>query len=225
MTDVKALYQVRGNIRTYFGAAGQDLQPMLSDGGAQIMVQGLPERAELVKLGASWGAGLPTGSAFAPVAAWPTTASNLVLANGEAAGGPTYVVERAWMSAITAGATGPSVILAQTIPVGATGSYTDTTTILRRQLSLRATNFTSNGKLSATAANVLVASQWFPLGPSVGYPSSGVIGNIGQTCEALVQGRILIPPGAALALAGVCAQAAGTSIMGVEWHEVLMNLG
>jgi hypothetical protein len=225
MTDVKSLLQIRGNIRTYFGAAGQDLQPMLSDGGAQIMVQGLPERAELVKLGASWGAGLPTGSAFAPVAAWPTTVSNLVLANGEAVGGPTYIVDRAWMSAITAGSTGPSVILAQTIPYGSTGAFTDTATILRRQLSLRGSAFSSNAKLSATAANVLVASQWFPLGPSVGYSSSAVAGNIGTTCEADIKGRILIPPGAALAFAGVASVAAGTSIMGVEWHEVLLNLG
>src|SRR5213076_3021657 len=88
MTDVTILGQIRGAVRQYF-TTGQQIQPVMSDGGALIMTQGLPERAELVKLGASYGAVIPTANAFTyPTATWPTTRSELILQNAELAIGP-----------------------------------------------------------------------------------------------------------------------------------------
>jgi hypothetical protein len=200
---------------------------MLSDGGAQIMVQGLPERAELVKLGASWGAAIPTASAFTYVAAWPTTRSELILFNGETAGGPTYVVDRAWMTDITTGATGGRALLAQLVPApnvaGVTGTIGVSATVLTHQLSGRAINYGGNAKLHlADTLLPAIANQWFPLGT---IPSVGGVTTIGTTVEANLYGRLLVPPGAALCLAGVAGAASGTAILGVDWHEVLMNLG
>ena len=235
MTDVKALYQVRGNIRTYFAAAGQDLQPMLSDGGAQIMVQGLPERAELVKLGASWGAAVATGSAFAPVAAWPTATANLTIYNGESAGGPCYVLDRAWMTSITGGMTGPLQLLGQVVPVGAAasglagatgGPFTDSANVNKWHLSGRSSAYAGNAKFLTGNGNVGVTNRWFAIGPSTSLTASnaGAV-SVGLGVEANLYGRIILPPGAYFNLMNVGGQAIGTAICGLDWHEVLMNLG
>src|SRR5258707_5529124 len=107
MTDVTVLGQIRGNARQYFSSPGVNTQPVMSDGGALVVAQELPERAELVKLGKSYGAAIPTGSAFTYVNAWPTTRAELILANAEGTGGPSYSVDRVWLADITAGPTGP----------------------------------------------------------------------------------------------------------------------
>lgn len=222
MTDVDIRGQIRGNIRPYFSGAGTDVQLMLSDGGALISVQALPERAELVKLGQSWGAAIPTGSAATYIAGWPTTAPALVMQNAEAAGGPTYIIERAWLADISAGATGGRSLVGQLQPAGITGTFTDNAVVLKHQLSGRAANYGGNAKFAVAAANIPIASQWFPLGNA---SMGATISNLGSSLEANVFGRLLVPPGAFLSLVGCAGTAAGTYIIGVEWHEVFLNLG
>lgn len=230
MTDVNAQGQVRGNARQFF-TTGTQVQLVQSDGGALIITQGLPERAELVKLGASFGCAIPTGSHFTYVAALPTTRAELVLYNGEAASGPTYVIDRVWMQDDAAGPTGPRALLGQIVPIGATGpinvasGIVDNSAVLRWQLSGRGPGTSTNARL-ALASLICAANKWFPLGPSVFVPIAPTAAqNIGTTLEAMVQGRILIPPGAAFAIAGVAGAASGTAIAGIEWHEVYLNLG
>ncbi len=228
MTDVSILAQVRGAVRQFFSSANLDVQAVLGDGGELLVSQTLPERAELVKLGKSWGACIPTGSAFTPVAAWPTTRSELILYNGESANGPSYIVERVWGSLITGGMTGSMVLLGQLVPapsvVGATGTGIGTTaTVLIHQLSGRVAAYGGNAKLHiADTLLPAVANQWFPVGN--GGPMAAAIG-VGLSAEGLIQGRLIIPPGAALCLNAVFGQASGTAILGVSWHETQMNLG
>jgi hypothetical protein len=232
MTDVNIFGQIRGLARTYFSTSQLDVQPMLADGGEQLVSQALPERTELVKLGKSFGAAIPTASAFTYVNAWPTTRAELVLLNGESAGGPSYVVDRAWMASITAGATGPVALLGQIIPAtaatqGATGPATaDNTAIKRHQMSGRTNNtITSNARLVLANVQFAVADQWFLLGQTPGLAATAGGAVLAQGVEAQVLGRIIIPPQAAFCLAGIASIGAGTAIAGLEWHEVQLNLG
>jgi len=232
MTDVNVFGQIRGAVRQFLTGGGQAQQPVLSEGLEQLVNQVLPERAEIVKLGKSYGAAIPTGSAFTFVNAWPTTRAELVLLNGETSGGPSYVIERAWLSAITAGATGPVALLGQIIPSsaptqGATGPATaDNTAVLRHQLSGKTNNtISSNAKLVMANVQFAVANQWFLLGQTPGLVAAAGGSVLAQGVEADVKGRIIIPPQAALCLAGIASIGAGTGIIGLEWHELYLNLG
>src|SRR5258707_1752152 len=153
MTDVTVLGQIRGNARQYFSSPGVNTQPVMSDGGALVITQELPERAELVKLGKSWGAAIPTGSAATYVAGWPTTAPGLVMKNNEIAGGPSYIIDRVWLADISAGATGGPGIAAQLQIPGTTGAFTDNSAVLKHQLSGRLGNYGGNALFSVAAAN------------------------------------------------------------------------
>lgn len=226
MTDVNIFGQIRGTARQYFSSSQQEVQPVLGDGGEQLVSQALPERVELVKLGKSWGAAIPTGSAATVTSGWPgAVGAGLTMQNGEAAGGPSYVVDRVWSADITAGATGPRFMAGQLLIAGTTGTFTDNSAVLKHQLSGRAGNYGGNAKFSVAAANLPIANQWFPLGPSQQGVNVAVQTTVGLVNEAFVYGRIIIPPGAFLALLSGGGSATGTYVLGVEWHEVYLNLG
>src|SRR5438132_3345792 len=97
---------------------GEGQQPIsATTRGGLLIQQDLPERSELVRLGNSYGAQIPTGSAFTFVAAWPTTRAELVLWNGEATGGKSYVIDRCWIANITTmAAAQPIAMLGQLAP-------------------------------------------------------------------------------------------------------------
>lgn len=188
--------------------------------GDLSVAQGLPERSELVRLGNSWGAQIVTGSAFTYVAAWPTTRAELVLSNGEQANGKIYLIDRVWMSNITSmAAAQPMTILAQVSPTSAAiaAAANDTTHVFMQQLSGNKSSYGGKGTLAIANTGFAVANHWFPLGSS-DLPSMTT--NLGASIEAFVYGRLILQPGSTLCLAGLAGTAAGTAILGVEWHEV-----
>lgn len=223
MTDVNIYGQIRGAIRQYFISAQQNVQPVLGDGGEQIVNQGLPERSELVKLGNSWGVAIPTASAFTFVAAWPTTRAELVIFNGEDDGAKTYVIDRAWMVNITSmAAAQPLALLGQVVPAAlAIAQAADNAAIIRTHLSGKLSNYNGRGTFALANTAFALANKWTTLGSGLTAPMTT---NLGCSIEANVLGRYLIPPGGAFCLAGLAGTAAGTAIIGCEFHEVQLNL-
>lgn len=215
---IKIAGRVRGLFSGNYPENREDEQLHINNRGDQIVAQGLPERAELVRLGQSFGAAIPTASAFTYVAAWPTTRAELILYNGEDKGGKTYIIDRVWMYNITSmAAAQPIAILGQIAPAAlAIAAATDNAAIIRHSLSGKMTNFNSRATLALANTAFMLANQWFTLGGGVNAPQ---VTNLGLNTEALVYGKYLIPPGAAFGLAGVAGTAAGTAIIGVEWHE------
>ena len=204
------------------GEPGQTIA--LNSRGEALVSQGLPERAELVRLGSSWGAQIPTGSAFTFVAAWPTTRAELVLFNGEPATGKSYVIDRCWLSNITSEAAAqPYSLLGQLVSrVPALTAPTNNTAILKQALNGNKLAYTGNALLALANTSFCAANQWFPLGTGNESPMTT---NLGASLEALCYGRYIVPPGAVFGLAGIAGTAAGTAILGVEWHEVQLPLG
>jgi hypothetical protein len=200
-----------------------DLKPLSTNPRGELLAaQGLPERSELVRLGASWGAQIPTGSAFTFVAAWPTTRAELVLCNGEDKGGKTYIIDRVWLANITSQAAAqPYSLLGQLAPAAlAIAAAADNTAVLRYSLSGKVKNYAGRACLALANTAFAVANEWFTLGNAVMAPMTT---NLGASLEANVYGKYLVPPGAAFCLAGLAGTAAGTAICGVEWHEAILG--
>lgn len=192
--------------------------PAVNERGEGLVAQALPERSELVRQGNSWGAQIPTASAFTFVAAWPTTRAELVLCNGEQAGGKTYIIDRVWLANITSQAAAqPYSLLGQLAPASlGIAAAADNANVLRQNLGGKVGKYNGNARLALANTAFALANQWFILGDAVLAPMTT---NLGGSLEANVFGRYLVPPGAAFCLAGLAGTAAGTAICGVEWHE------
>jgi hypothetical protein len=216
---VKIAGRVRGIFAGTYPENREDEQIHLNPRGDQIVALGLPERSELVRLGASWGAQIPTASAFTFVAAWPTTRAELVLCNAEDKGGKTYAIDRVWLTNITSQAAAqPFSLLGQLVPAAlAVAAAADNAGILRQSLSGKLVNYAGRATLALANTAFAVANKWFPLGNAAISPMTT---NLGASIEAHVYGKYLVPPGAAFCLAGLAGTAAGTAIAGVEWHEI-----
>lgn len=199
--------------------------PLVCNGrGDQSIAQGVPERTELVRMGRSWDVSIPTASAIAPVAAWPTTACALELYNGETgAGGLIYVIDRLWLAQITsttaAQINGPIIQVVPNAPP--LTAPTNNTALLFNSLSGNRTNY--NGRaLVALATTIATASKWQPVGNWI---YNGSTTNLMSSMEAQLSGRYLVPPGAAFCMDVVGNAATGTFIGGIDFHEVALTLG
>lgn len=205
-------------------AQGDSMQPSLTERGGLIHQQDLPERSELVRQGASYGAAIPTGSAFTFVNAWPTTRAELVLNNANSAGGNVLVIDRVWMTNITSQAAAqPFSILAQ-LRAGDCGvaAATDNAAVLRWQLGGKTTITTSGGgRLALANTAFALTNLWFILGNAAVSPMTT---NLGNSMSVECYGRYIVPPGGAFCIAGLAGTAAGTAICGVEWHELALAI-
>jgi hypothetical protein len=223
-----ALAQLIGRIRnlvapTYGEGATQAPNVDVNPRGEMCVAAGLPERSELVRLGNSWGAQIPTGSAFTFVNAWPTTRAELLLYNGEAPGGKSYIIDRVWMVNITSQAAAqPWSILGQIYQnTGSVAAAADNSAVLRQALYGNKKNYTGKAAWALANTAFMLTNQWFTLG---GGTMSPMTTNLGASAEAFVYGRYIIPPGGAFGIAGLAGTAAGTAIAGIEHHEVQLPI-
>jgi hypothetical protein len=155
-----------------------------------------------------------------------TTRAELVVYNAARVGGVSLVIERAWLYGVTSmAAAQPIVILGQVAAAGLVAAPTDgTTTVVQTSLSGKAVGLTRAGVALFALANTAfaLANHWMVLGNGlVPAPTT----NLGAAVEANCYGRYIIPPQGAFLLNAVAGTAAGTAVMGVEYHDVLLALG
>ncbi len=207
---------VRQSALPYYQDASESRVGMNPSGQLSV-AQGLPAKADLVRMGQTWSRAIPTGSHFTHVAAWPTTRAELVLKNGEAAGGKSYVLDSAWAvnDATSIAAAACYTLLGQIVASHAT-AVTDNTAILTWSHNGRAT---SGGLSQCAVANTTygIASRWQPL-PSPQAAGPAVTPGLGAFAE--LYGYFILPPGSIFLLNLIVGTATGTSIAGITWHEV-----
>lgn len=210
---------VRNKIVPQYGE-GQTVIEGCNPRGEQLFSQALPERSELTRQGFSFGAAIPTASAFTYVAAWPTTRAELVLWNGETAGGKSYLIDRVWMYNITSmAAAQPLTLIGQIAPASlAIAAPTDNAAVLRNNNHGNSAAFPSLARLMVANTAFALANLWRVLASQTVAPTT----NLGAAIEKECYGRYVIPPAGAFCLAGVAGTAAGTAIIGVEWHEAVL---
>ena len=198
---------------------GYPQQPQVNNRGDLIVVQGLPPFAELTRLGQAWSVAIATGSAFAPVAAWPTTLANIVLYNGNPAGGKSLVIDSIWASAITSIAAASSfTLLAQISNAGVAAPTNDTAQLITGKAGL---TYAGLAKRAVANTAFMIANKWTVVGQSSGHPATA----IGAGAFADIAGRLIVPPGACLGVNVVASTAAGTMVQGIDWYEVQLALG
>lgn len=186
----------------------------LVNGGETVVAQGLPRNTEITRLGNSWSCQIATGSAFTHVANMPTTRAELALYNGDAS--KSYVIDSVWYLALTShtAASGATLIY----QVAAAAALTDDAA----QLINSPMGKVYNGKAKrAVAVTTMTANKWAALASG----TTGAAASIGHGIFADVQGRIILTPGMTLGLNVVVGTATGTGLIGLAWHEVLLNVG
>ena len=188
--------------------------------GDLLVAQALSPRSELVRLGDSYAVAIATGSAFAPVAAWPTTRAELILWNGEDPGGKSYVIDSAWVASITSVAAASSItLLGQVVPSKGVAAPTDDTAQIISSLSGRSSNYGGRARRAVANTAFCIANGWQALGAVAASPSA----SIGAGAFAECEGRFIIPPGGTFGLNAVFSTAAGTAIAGLSWHEIQLS--
>ena len=190
--------------------------PGINARGEMAVVQGIPERAELVRQGYSFSAQMPLTSAWTLLITIPTTLSNLALQN-PLASGKSFIIDRFWVKNTTSMASACALTpLSQNVPPGTTMVANDAT-VLRTNLS---------GSLNASLAALVVASS------STGCLtdkwnhhqclSLAATTNIGTVVSVECYGRYIVPPGGSFNVNAQESVSGGLAIAGIEWHEVVL---
>lgn len=214
---------VKANVRRVAASnlASGDGKPDVNSRGDLCVAPALPPLTELARMGELWTCAIATGSAFTMVNAWPTTRAELVLFNGEPAGGKTYVVVGAFCSYITSAAAAQStVLLAQLALHGIAAPTDDSAQLIFSRSGKRAYGGYAKRAVANTA--FCLANKWEAIAFSAGNATTA---NIGETLIANeLYGGWLVPPGGCIGLAGVASTAAGTAVLGVTWAEVQLPI-
>jgi hypothetical protein len=211
----------QGSRRAYTNGGNQLLDMNL--GGDLLVAQGLPERTEIVRHGYSFSAQMPAASAFTLLITIPTTLADLSLQNGEASGGKSYVIERFWVKAVTSMASACALTpLSQLVPPG-TAQVADNTAVLRMSLSGKsspAARTLAKLVMASTATGCLL-DKWNHHQSAIIAPTT----NIGAVIEVQCYGRYIVPPQGSFNLTAQESVSGGTGLLGVEWHEMQLDLG
>ena len=218
-------YEIFGNVRgtsrpNYPEGVYNKVQE--NSGGDLLVAQALPPKTELTRMGNTWCAHIAAASAFTLVAALPTTRAELMLYNGEPAGGKSYVIDSVWLTTIvTTTALTPVTLLVQLVPAATmTAPTNDLTGILFSSRSGKAAYGGYAKRALATAT--CVANMW----QSVGSGTGAATASIATGCFADVFGGFVVPPGAGFGINAICGTTVGASgIMGLTWSEVQLQLG
>ena len=219
--EAKALGKVRGMIPDLLEASNADEQQIpLSGQGESLYGHGAAIYSEDTRNGRTY---YTNNSAAVPaVTAMPTTAHNVAIQNNEPDGGRSLIIQKVTAHSAVAGA-----VLYQACIIAALGQ-TRETILAMSALTIKQCN--GGGKndsrvrviAGGTAITGTVAGNWFCLSNSI---NTYVASVGGWTCEALVDGRLIVPPGRFFAV-HVLASAVGlTPLCQIYWTEKQLLLG
>ena len=189
-----------------------------------LIAPGASPYGEIVRVGRAFL--VNTTSAVAAVVAIPTTAVMFAMYNNEPDGGRTLIID--WVAASNVVST---AVVAQAQLLGLVGQVretppTDANLVIKKLNGLGTGSDTQvRTILTATAlpATTGLATNWFPIGPSITKPSA--IGTPGYGLWQALDGRIEVAPGRYFAM-HVLANVVGETFQGfVAWHEKQLLLG
>ncbi len=179
--------------------------------GDLCVAPALLPKTELTRLANTWYTVIPTGSAFTPVAAMPTTRAELAIYNGYT-DTTCLVIDQIWFTSLVSQAAAENItLLAQVLQVAA---LTDSaTTLITSPLG----KVYSGSVLKALGVTTMVANKFSLVGVGT---SGGAAATIGTGAVAEIGGSIIVKPGFTLGVNAVVGTAAGTALMGILWHEI-----
>lgn len=220
------LTKVTARIRGYFSGNypenRENEQLIINSRGDLSVVQGLPELAEVNRLGYSWQVANTTGVAAAT--ALPTTTGGLSLYNGEPGGGRSYVIDSfgSWEGVIDATQADTSAIFACN-NVGTVAAPTGGTALTPSTAakSLSGRKAYGGRALMMTLATNVSSDGWFPHGAEGVSQLAAAAGAIWKVNEVKIRGGYIVQPGGMFNIAVVkVAAAALQQFYFIRWHEV-----
>lgn len=216
---VKIAGRVRGLFAGSYPENREDEQLHLNPRGDQIVVQGLPELTELVRLGDSWQLASTTGQAA--LTALPTTTAGLTIKNNEAATGKCFAVDSfgSWEAVVDATQTDVTALFAMLNGRTDTAPSSGTAETGSKSLSGRVPG---QSTVTALRGATVTNNGWFPHSTVGAQVAPAAAGANWKVNEALVRGLYLIPPGGSFSIQAVkaAAAAAAQQFFFVRWHEV-----
>ena len=175
--------------------------------GDLLVAQGLPPYAALAPYG--WSA--MATAAVAALVVRPSTAAMATLWNGEGTGGKSYVMDRAFAHNLvgTANSVYGLWLCVHKVMAAATNDIT-----------ARASHIGLGGYSGMSAFDngaTVVADGWFPWGKS---GHTVTITTPGEQLEALIEGRLIVPPQQGISIHVVADVVGATFTAGFSWFEV-----
>ena len=207
-TILKALYR---------GSGGQEERQLQVDKRNSLLIaHGLPPYTEITRRGGGWQTMATT--AVAALVIRPSTTAMATLWNGEPAGGKSYIIDRAFAHQLVSTAAAGFHSLWLCVHPAGMAAVTDDITA-RNSLSGKK-GYVGFSRFDNGAT--VVADGWFPWGNWGEVEPTGVLP--GGHVEAVVEGRIIIPPTAALSLQVVASVVGNTFTAGFAWYEEQLDL-
>lgn len=187
--------------------------------GQTIFAQGNPPFTEITRQGVGWS--IQTSTLFAPLTAVPTTVAALEIFNNIPGGQTSLVVSDVFADQIVG-----------TTVVSAGGIYAQVSTSKAAPSTTALSVFSANGRqfYSTTAAGriitgvgtTVVANGWRPWGNPMSWGTEAA--TPGPSWNALVDGRLTVPPNCSLCLHVVSSVATASSFqVGASFYEVVIT--
>lgn len=199
------------------GGSGEEVDIKATRHGSLLESQRLPYGVALTAKGDSWM--MMNVTAIAGLVVRPSTLAIVSLWNGEAPGGKSYIIERAFAHELVA--TAAAGFFGIWLCVHHVGNAALSTALAIAGGGCRGvTNYGGNGVFSFAVG--VDDDGWFPWGPGQELPTAAKPGGM---ADAEINGRIVIPPTAAISLTVVTDTTGSTFTCGFHWHEVQVDLG
>ena len=198
------------------GGSGEEVELKATRHGSLLATQRLPYGGLLTAKGDSWQTMATV--AVAGLIVRPSTTAMVTLYNGEAPGGKSYIIERAFTHNLVAtAAQGFFGIWLCVHHVGTAACGVD----IAVQANNRAvSNYGGNAQFGIE--ETVHDDGWFPWGPSV---EGTLAAKPGAIACAEINGRIVIPPTGMFSLQVVTDTTSSTFCSGFHWYEAVVDLG
>lgn len=214
----KIVGRIRGADAGNYPENREEEELHLNSVGDFIVSEGLPTKAEIVRMGNSWQV---LGAASTGLTAVPTTAGLLTIWNGELGNGNHLVIDSVTATKVIIDVTTNDLatVWAQIIRPPMTAPTDAALTI--RSLNGR---YSYGGRVRTVATSTTIANRWKPIGmiPNV---TAAIAGSAWAQADIDLLGKFIIPPGGAFTLtASEVTATASTFRFCIRWHEILQPL-
>jgi hypothetical protein len=185
--------------------------------GDLFVVQGgVPQYTEATRSGTGWN--VQTATAFAGVAAVPTTTARLeIFNNTQGQGAVSLIIDSLWADQILATAVSWSAsifAMVTTQKVAPTNTALDITSVSGRSKYTT----TAAGRIITAVDTTVVANGWRPWGSPMAWGTAAA--TPGPSWSADVNGRLIVPPQASLCLHILSSvNTASAFQVGASWYE------
>lgn len=198
---------------------GLDYPVYVNEASELLVAQGLPKYTELTRQSNGWN--VMTSTAFAPVAAVPTTTAALEVHNPSGSANNLVVADLFAFQLLSTAATQTYAIWAQ-VTVAKAAPTAAALTIASRNGQAAVTGATGSFVVPAVGTTV-VANGWRPYGPVQAWGTAAA--TPGNSLVANVDGALIVPPGRSLCVTVVGSLAtASTFQVGAGFYMAALTM-